>query len=283
MKLLRQLLLVSRPVSWVNTAYPFAAGYLVAYQVVDVRLVLGTFFFLIPYNLVMYGVNDVFDYESDIRNPRKGGIEGMVSAKRLHRPILIAAAATSIPCIVGLLWLGTVRADVTLLVLLFFVLAYSVPRLRFKEWPFVDSMTSSIHFVGPLVYALSFGGVPAGAYALLVAFFLWGTASHAFGAVQDVVPDRQAGIGSIATSLGAAHTVKMSIILYCLSGLLLITYGWPTALLALVSATYISNIWPYRSVTDADSETANHAWRRFIYLNLLAGFVVTMLLLYLYI
>ena len=24
----------------------------------------------------MYGINDVFDYASDLRNPRKGGIEG---------------------------------------------------------------------------------------------------------------------------------------------------------------------------------------------------------------
>ena len=44
--------------------------------------VVGTLFFLVPYNLLMYGINDVFDYASDLRNPRKGGIEGGLVAAR---------------------------------------------------------------------------------------------------------------------------------------------------------------------------------------------------------
>ncbi len=73
--MLRTLLLSSRPLSWVNTAYPFAAAYLLAEERIDVPWVVGTLYFLIPYNLAMYGINDVFDYESDLRNPRKGGVE----------------------------------------------------------------------------------------------------------------------------------------------------------------------------------------------------------------
>src|SRR5699024_1723412 len=61
---LRQLLGSTRPVSWINTAYPFAAAYLMAGGTVDLTLVLGTIYFLVPYNLLMYGLNDVFDYES---------------------------------------------------------------------------------------------------------------------------------------------------------------------------------------------------------------------------
>src|SRR5699024_7145930 len=49
----RQLLGTSRPLSWINTAYPFAAAYLLAGGGVDVTLVVGTVFFLIPYNLLM--------------------------------------------------------------------------------------------------------------------------------------------------------------------------------------------------------------------------------------
>lgn len=282
MQILRQLFLVSRPISWPNTAFPFAAGYLVMQQSIDIRFVLGTLFFLIPYNLVMYGVNDVFDYESDIRNPRKGGIEGAVSAKRLHKPILIASAFTSIPLLIALLLLGTWTANITLLAVMFFVLAYSVPKLRFKERPFVDSATSSIHFVGPLVYALVLTGFTAAAIPLLAAFFLWGMASHAFGAVQDIIPDREGKLHSIATELGAARTVRFSLILYTLSGLLLLAYGWPAALYSLVAGLYVANIWRYRSVSDRKSEQTNVAWRRFIYLNLFAGFAATMLLIMLF-
>ncbi len=92
----RGLALSSRPLSWVNTAFPFAAAYLLSAGV-DATLVIGTLYFLIPYNLAMYGINDVFDYESDLRNPRKGGVEGAMLDRRMHRPILIAAAVTNVP------------------------------------------------------------------------------------------------------------------------------------------------------------------------------------------
>ena len=92
--MLRALLLSSRPLSWVNTAYPFAAAYLLTAERVDVAFVVGTLYFLILYNLAMYGINDVFDYESDLRNPRKGGIEGALAdpavARTVHRRILWA-------------------------------------------------------------------------------------------------------------------------------------------------------------------------------------------------
>ena len=49
MKKFKLLFNTSRPVSWVNTAYPFAAGYLVMGGSVDARLILGTQFFRLPY------------------------------------------------------------------------------------------------------------------------------------------------------------------------------------------------------------------------------------------
>ncbi|NDD26505.1 MAG: prenyltransferase, partial [Actinobacteria bacterium] len=80
-----QLFWSSRPVSWINTAFPFGATYFFITHQVDLTLVIGTIFFLIPYNLLMYGINDVFDYESDLRNPRKGGIEGALLDKKYHK------------------------------------------------------------------------------------------------------------------------------------------------------------------------------------------------------
>ena len=91
------LFMTSRPLSWVNTAYPFAAGYVVMGGAIDARLIIGTLFFLIPYNLLMYGINDVCDYESDMRNPRKGGVEGAVTPRKYHRLIVWSAVLTCLP------------------------------------------------------------------------------------------------------------------------------------------------------------------------------------------
>lgn len=250
MNALGKLFKVSRPISWVNTAYPFAAGYLLLGGVVDPFFIIGTLFFLIPYNLVMYGINDVFDYESDIRNPRKGSIEGAVEAKSFHPVILWASLISSVPFIVALIILSPPIAIAVLIAVLFFVVAYSLKGLRFKEIPFLDSITSSIHFVGPLVFAWALFGFDTIVWPYLIAFFLWGMASHAFGAVQDIIPDRKGKLSSIATILGARATTLFSFMLYLASSLLVTWQGGLAMIVGVAGLLYAANVAPYLSITD---------------------------------
>lgn len=276
----------SRPVSWINTAYPFAAAYLMVTHRIDALWVVGTLFFLIPYNLLMYGINDVFDYESDLANPRKGGIEGDVirdraRARRIHRGILIASAVLIIPPMLWLAFQGTGAAAITLVLVLFGVVAYSAPRLRFKERPFVDSLTSALHFAGPLLYALVLTGAPLTArstWPVWAAFIAWGMASHAFGAVQDVRADRDGGIGSIATVMGARVTVWFALIMYVVSGALLLFLPWPAILAAVLPLAYAASVSRFVGVTDRTCEDANRGWKTFLWLNQPVGFLVTVLL-----
>ena len=276
----RQLVLASRPLSWINTAFPFAAAYLLTTGRVDATFVIGTIFFLIPYNLAMYGINDVFDYESDLRNPRKGGAEGALLDRSAHRRTLIAAAVTTLPFVVYLVIVGSPLSWLVLAFSLFAVLAYSVKGLRFKEVPFLDSATSSVHFVSPALYGLVLAGAvfTPQLWLVLLAFFLWGVGSHAFGAVQDVVPDREGGISSIATAIGAAATVRLAIVAWAAAGVAMLFTAWPGPLAAVLALPYIAAAAPFWSVTDADSSTANRGWRRFLWINYACGFVVTLLL-----
>ncbi|MDJ0455864.1 prenyltransferase [Arthrobacter sp. NQ7] len=282
MKTFRMLLLSSRPLSWVNTAYPFAAAYLLTAREIDLAWVIGTLYFLIPYNLAMYGINDVFDYESDLRNPRKGGVEGAVLDRTMHAITLRAAIGTNVPFLVALVILGSPLSWLVLAISIFAVVAYSAPGLRFKERPFLDSATSSTHFVSPAVYGLVLAQAQftAPLWALLGAFFLWGVASHAFGAVQDVLADRAGGIGSIATVIGAKATVRFAVVAYLVSAALLLLTPWPGPLAALLPLPYALNILPFAGVTDEDSERAHRGWERFLWLNYVTGFLVTMLLIW---
>lgn len=276
----------SRPISWINTAFPFAAGYIMVEHQIDVVLVVGTLFFLIPYNLLMYGVNDVFDWESDLANPRKGGIEGDVirereRAQRVHRGILIASAVTVVPPFAWLLFQGSAMAAVTLALVVLGVLLYSVPYARFKERPFLDSLTSALHFAGPLIYALVLTGAELsarGVWPIVAAFVAWGMASHAFGAVQDVRADREGGIGSIATVLGARPTVWLALALYVASAAVLLVLPWPGILAAALPVAYAVSVARFVGVTDDTCEDANRGWRTFLWLNQPVGFLVTMLL-----
>jgi 4-hydroxybenzoate polyprenyltransferase len=277
---LKALLLSSRPLSWVNTAFPFAAAYYVTSGSICPALIVGTIYFLIPYNLAMYGINDVFDYESDLRNPRKGGVEGALLVPRMHRATLIAALVTNIPFLVFLIVVGSWLSTVVLAVSVFAVIAYSAPKLRFKERPFLDSLTSSTHFVSPAVFGLVLAGArfTTSLWLLLAAFFLWGVASHAFGAVQDVIADREGGIGSIATSIGARATVRLSVVAYVVAGVLLVFTMWPGPLAGVLALPYAISCAPYWNVSEADAASANRGWKRFLILNFVTGFLVTLLL-----
>lgn len=278
--MIRALLLTSRPLSWVNTAFPFAAAYLLVTRELDATLVVGTLFFLVPYNLAMYGINDVFDYESDVRNPRKGGVEGALLEPRRHPLVLWLSGLLALPFVGYLVVVGSWPSWIALGVSLFAVVAYSAKGLRFKERPVLDSITSSTHFVSPAVYGLLLAGATwtGPLVAILVAFFLWGAASHAFGAVQDVVADREGGIASIATVVGARRTVRLAITLYLLAAVLLLAAEWPGQLAALLAIPYAVNALPWWRVTDATAPSANRGWRRFLWLNFATGFAVTMLL-----
>jgi lycopene elongase/hydratase (flavuxanthin-forming) len=273
------LFVTSRPISWVNTAYPFGAGYLLTVGHVDWIFIVGTLFFLLPYNLLMYGVNDVFDYESDMKNPRKGGVEGGVLERSQHRLILWSSSLLTIPFVVALLFAGSWIAKAWLLYLVFMVIAYSAAKLRFKERPILDSFTSSTHFVSPMIYAFLLHGWSSSYWPYTLAFFLWGMASHAFGAVQDVQADRQGGIASIATVFGAARTTRLSIGLYLISAALIlnVTYGWIATILIV---GYAVNALPYANLSDKNCEQAHAGWQRFLYLNYAAGAVITVTILY---
>lgn len=275
-----QVVLASRPLSWVNTAFPFAAAYLFTAREVDARLIVGTLFFLIPYNLLMYGVNDVFDYESDRRNPRKGGAEGALLEEGLHRLTLLSAILVPLPFVVWLLAVGSFPAAVVLLVVLFAVVAYSAPRLRFKERPVLDSATSSTHFAGPALYGFVLAGASLGTtHALILgAFFCWGMASQAFGAVQDVSADRAGGLASVATVFGAARTVRLALTLWSVAAGLLLLSPWPGPVAAVLVVPYMALAWPYRHVTDEQSEQANTGWRRFLGANYAVGAALSQLL-----
>lgn len=280
METLKQLFWSSRPISWINTAYPFGLAYWLATGDTGFTLWIGALFFLIPYNLLMYGINDVFDYESDLRNPRKGGIEGALLDPKWHAVTVKAAIWSCIPFVAYLTVIGTSSSTSWLYLTLFAVIAYSAKGLRFKEKPFLDSITSSFHFVGPVIFGLSLADVNLGQPQILIAiiaFFLWGVASHAFGAVQDVLADREGGIASIATVIGARSTVRVALAAYVVAASLLLSLSQPYSFAAVAAVPYLLILAPYWNITDETCTRANSGWKKFIWLNFIAGAVVTLL------
>jgi 4-hydroxybenzoate polyprenyltransferase len=280
-KLISRLVVSSRPISWVNTAFPFAVAYFLGSGNIDVTLVVGAFFFLIPYNLLMYGVNDVFDYESDLTNPRKGGLEGALLEPKYHAATLWISTSLAAPFVIYLLAVGSVFSGALLLLVIFSVVAYSAKYLRFKEIPVLDSFTSALHFIGPMLFGLALAGTSLMGEVVMmatIAFFLWGMASHAFGAVQDIRADKEANIASIATFFGARLSVKLAFGAYLLAALMLLGLPGRFQFAALAALPYLFVTAREFRITDETCETANRGWKRFIWLNFFAGAIISSLL-----
>ena len=274
----KQLIVSSRPISWINTGFPFVAGYIATGGSLNSYVVVASFYFLIPYNFLIYVVNDVFDYESDVRNPRKNSVEGGLLPPETHRFMLFTTGLFNVAVLIYLFAYGHTASNLLLALIVLGAVSYSMPPLRLKERAFFDSLNSSFHFVSPLVFALVLTGWSSAYWIYVAAFFLWGCASHAFGAVQDITADRQAGIGSIATVIGAKYTVRLSLVLYSVVAALLVIAGWPAAIVCIPVLCYVAMVAPYINLSDTDAERANKGWRRFLVINQFTGFVITVIL-----
>lgn len=276
--------MISRPFNWLNTAVPFMAGFLIAGGGINIKLIVGVMYFSFFYNVLMYGINDIFDYESDRKNPRKGSIEGAVVAKQKHRWLTYIILGVNLPVLIFLLVSGTVASNLVLILIIFLAFSYSAKPFRFKEVPILDSINSSLHFVLPVVFGFVYAESVSLPWPAIIALFFWGAASHALGAIQDIKPDRAAKIHSIATKFGARTTNTFSLVLYLLSCIIVALAYFPWGLAAAtILLVYPLNVIFFRKFrSDAKSHEYNRAWKNFIWLNLLCGFWLTQLLLFVF-
>jgi len=169
------------------------------------RAILQIFALSIPLCIVVFGVNDVYDYESDRRNPRKNAnsFEGGVLDPAHHSDVLNAAYLSTIFVIFSAL-VNRRRDNIlaaTLLVLLGW--QYSSPPLRLKEVPVYDSLSNGVIVFLAWYCGFSFSGLSISNVPLSgITLSLCTAGIHALGAVVDSESDLTAGQTTIATALG---------------------------------------------------------------------------------
>lgn len=232
-----RVLRISRPRFWIYELGPYAIGALTSIQlgqdVVSLYTIVFALFFLFPANLFIYGVNDIFDYETDKLNPKKTEYEALVLP---HERISLWTwiLTTSVPFL-GFAWFLSTPALLSLITFFFFAGMYSAPPIRAKAIPFLDSIFSAGHYVatGAFGYYL-FGGTGFPLIPLLAGMF-WSIAMHAYSAAPDIEADAGAHLHTIATVLGKDRTIILCAGLYAASASLTYTYlGLPMALLGIV-------------------------------------------------
>lgn len=158
------------------------------------------FYFLIPANFFLYGVNDYWDYETDLLNPKKDEREYRVSRTERGTLNKINMAILGLGAILMVFQENMVQRIIFGL-FIFLSYFYSAKPLRFKNKPFFDSASNILYIIpGIFAYYLASGTLPS--TIVLLAGFLHSFAMHLFSAIPDIDFDRETGITTSAVYLG---------------------------------------------------------------------------------
>ncbi len=231
---LRYLLKLSRPRFWLYLAGPVVVGVAGAASSVPELFAPLNFllfaYFLLPANVQLYGVNDVFDQDIDESNPKKDEKEVRYGGDRL------VPAAVLLSTLIGLVLFPILPRAAWPYLLGYFLLAveYSAPPFRFKTTPFLDSVSNGLYILpGAVAYAAVSGTAPPA--AAVVGGWLWSMGMHTFSAIPDIEPDREAGIETTATLLGEERTYAYCAVTWLLSA---IAFGALDTRIALLLLAY---------------------------------------------
>lgn len=216
-----RILSISRPHFWLYECGTFFIGVLIGYLVNGINLspevfIFG-FYFLIPANILIYGINDVYDYETDMKNPKKVEYEDVLMPEH-HRTVKLWILATNIPFVVYGLFISP-QAFIALLLFVFFAYFYSSPPIRAKARPLFDSFFSGSHYVmtGVFGYLLVVADWSLVNWVIVGSALLWTFAMHAYSAVPDIQADRDSDVSTVATLLEKEKTLWLCMALYILA------------------------------------------------------------------
>jgi 4-hydroxybenzoate polyprenyltransferase len=197
----------SRPRFWLYTAGSYLVGFAAGAKSVETFLSplfpVGLLVYLLPANIYLYGLNDLADIDTDLLNPKKTDREAVAwGAVRRRLSIYVAGSALAV-----LLFSWNLTAFLLNSLYILMATFYSLPPIRFKARPFLDSFSNWFYIIpGAAGYHLSSNNLLPPLWFWVVGA-LWTAGMHALSAVPDIEPDRRAGIKTIATTLGPRGTM----------------------------------------------------------------------------
>ncbi|UCH34161.1 MAG: prenyltransferase [Armatimonadota bacterium] len=195
---------VSRPKFWLYLAGTYlvgcAAGSARPADLVTLRFWVCLGYFLIPANVLLYGVNDLADGTADRINPRKRGSEHVLEVyeERVVLRAVLAALFLALPV------LAVLSGHVEQALLGGFIalaILYSVPPVRLKAAPVLDAASNVLYALPLFLGFHQFAGELPNTEVIAISF-LWTAAMHIFSAALDIDTDRRSGLRTTASALG---------------------------------------------------------------------------------
>ena len=159
----------------------------------------------LPFNLLIYGINDIFDQETDNINIRKGGYGGAKIDPNEVPWIAWGVVVLNAPFLIFFALNYSVEANIWIWAYSLTFLFYSAPPARFKGRPFLDSISNADYAFPLAIVPLALGEEPL--WLAVFALMAWSLAKHTYDAIQDIEEDEFVGIKTTAVYLGAKKSL----------------------------------------------------------------------------
>jgi 4-hydroxybenzoate polyprenyltransferase len=215
------LIQVSRPIIWPVLPLVYGLGLHASHASLSVAAIVQMLLLTFPMNLVGCGINDIYDYESDRRSTRRRAVWGAV-VRDEDRPLVFRAALFAMPPIV-IAACATRNSDnvVATVSLLLIAWMYSVPPLRLKERPPLDSLANGVgYFLLPFVMGYSLNADPRTMPLKYYLLALCVCGIHALATAADYDADRAAGHRTLAVKFGRRTAAAVAFAAFLVAWLL---------------------------------------------------------------
>jgi len=264
------LLKTSRPVGWIIGPLVFLIGIYVsglrlASMPVSVFVQLALLSF--PASLLVYGINDVYDYDTDRINPRKGSVEGGFLQKKYHKMILRISIAIAAMLLLSSVFAFNIGNLFAMMIFLFLTISYSARPLRLKEMPVIDSLSNGLMFLSCFAVGYSYNHsllyIPVSLY--FVALCVAGV--HALGTVMDCKYDLISRQKTFSTVFGKRAAALFAFTMFALTlifGMQTLVLNYYLTLCALLSLMVF--FFPMENVA------------KFSFKMVFAGFIITVVI-----
>lgn len=210
---IRFLLKVARPGFWLTSVWFYLLP-LGGHEVLRTAgFWLGLLYVTFPLGMIIYGWNDVVDFETDLLNPRKDTfLFGARPTTQQSTGLPWRIALVQAPFVVVFTWMIGPRAVLWFAVLVLATALYNWPRIGCKGRPGLDLLNQSAYL---LVFVLSswLNGLPQAPWFTFVFGAMFAMHSHLFGEIMDYEPDRAVGRRTTAVTIGKVPAKSLMVLL----------------------------------------------------------------------